>query len=95
MARNVLSQKERFALTNLVKDQYVNAAVTDGAFAKWASDSLGFEVNASHVLAARNVLDISSTKFAPVVPEKMVERVALLEKRLAALEERVNAYMKD
>lgn len=90
MARNVLSQKQRFQLTNYVQENYEKFALSDRIFAEEATKNLGFEVNANHVDAARDVLEIPATKMVKAAPVLLIERVELLEKRLARAEELLN-----
>jgi hypothetical protein len=83
MARNVLSQKLRFDLWNLVKEKYQELGITDGEFAKYATSTLGDTINENHVWGARTGLEIPPT--IPKGNPKLEARVARIEGALLAL----------
>lgn len=94
MARNVLTQKQRFVLTNYVQENYVKFGTSDRVFAETASKALDIPVNANHVDAARDVLEIPATRFVVQEPTKIIDRIELLEKRLALAEDKINILTK-
>lgn len=89
MARYVLTQTQRFQLTNFVKDFYVEKGLSDREFAELATKELGFEVRDNNVDAARDVVNIPSTKARALAANE-----GLVTVRLARLEERVNELEK-
>lgn len=89
MTRSMLSPKGKFLLTKLVQEEYAAHAVNDGEFAKYATSTLGCAVNANHVWGVRTAFDIPATK-----PRGKVRlSYAALEKRVKALEDRLDIYM--
>lgn len=83
--RRFLSPKEYYLLCEDVKANYVNLKMTDVAFAARATEVLGFVVKESHVAQARQIFDITSSKYAENgLDPALVKRIAALETVIAA-----------
>ena len=63
-SKRMLSFKEMFALTNLVKDEYTKSDMSDERFAAYASEKMELDISRSSVVNARETLDIPSHKAA-------------------------------
>lgn len=88
-----INTKQRFQLMQLIQGEYVERAKTDSDFADYATEKLGFKVNHNIVGHCREALEIPATKFAKSVPADLLDRTALLEKRVAELEDRLQAHL--
>lgn len=92
IARNVLSAKQTFVLTNLVQAEYVKQPnPDDAAFAALASERLGFPVTKNNVVGAREILDIPHPHSARARSDNA--EIADLQRRLLVLEQRVQVYL--
>lgn len=98
-----LKAPEMFALCEFVRAEYVKMATTDVAFAKAATEKLGFEVSPSSVATARDVFNIKSTMSvtresgsdAPVrLSGRTYARITKLEKEVAELRKELNDLKK-
>ena len=89
---NRLNARQTFALTNLVAAEYVKQPnPSDTAFAELASEQLGFPVTKGNVQGARETLDIPSPHSG--VARSDNAEIADLQRRLLALEQRVQVYL--
>ncbi len=86
---NRLSRANARKLEDYVHANYVASAQTDAAFAKHATEALGFAVTDHSVAGARRVFDIPSNRealrAAVRTHEDLPSRVAYLERELAGL----------
>lgn len=94
-----LKAHEMFALCEFVRAEYVKMATTDVAFAKAATEKLGFEVSSSSVSTARDVFNIKSTVAATRdtgtdssvrMNGRTYARIASLEKEVSDLRKELN-----
>jgi len=90
---NRLDRKMARQLEDYVFKHYVEAATTDVAFAKTAGEALGFPCTAHNVAGARELFDIPSTSHRAHSAADTDGRIASLERRFAALEQRVQVYI--
>lgn len=89
-----LTIKQRFDLMNLVQAEYAARAENDPDFARYASEKLGFPLNANHVGSSRDALGIPATKYSTAAGSSE-SRLTLIERRLALLEDLVNKTLKE
>lgn len=85
--RRTLSLVESAKLINLINNEFVSSKLTDEAFAKHATEKLGFEVLDRHVHTRRVELGLPSLRERPVEPPDLLafaERVTTLERTVAA-----------
>lgn len=83
--RDVLPGKIRFKLMTEIQEQYATMGVTDEEFVKHAIIAVGYPINANHVMHARQLLEIPSTKNKALVPSTIVARLQKLETEFADL----------
>jgi len=100
MARvtNRLARKANFDMQTLVRDHYAEKGLHDKEFAAWATEQLGVTVSAGNVQGAREVFGITSTRdLQRATPKGDIEEafriIGDLQRRLAALEQRVEVYL--
>lgn len=60
--RMMLTPKEKFDLTVLVRAKFTESGMDDGKFAALSTVELGFPVNAAHVWGVRNAFDIPANR---------------------------------
>lgn len=90
--RNVLSAKQTFALTQLVQAEYIKQPNPDDeTFASLATERLGFTVTKNNVIGARDILDIPHPHSSRARSDNA--EIADLQRRLLALEQRVQVYI--
>lgn len=92
--RDYLSAKEQFEATKYTQEHYTEAAMTDAEFAAKAGLALGFALKGSHILGIRKNFEIPATRTKSVVKGPGMELLVELEKRIAAIEQRVEIYLK-
>ena len=79
-----LQASERYKLTKLIEADYARLGITDGEFARVASDTLGFEINAGGVQFARESIGLISTRQVKRETEKFT-----IEGRLDSVEKAI------
>jgi hypothetical protein len=90
--RNVLSAKQTFALTTLVASEYVRQPNPDDeTFAAFATERLGHTVTKHNVQGCRETLDIPHPHSSRARSDNL--EIADLQRRLLALEQRVQVYI--
>lgn len=96
--KNALSGKAKFDLLTYVQANYAAANLHDKEFAEKATAELGFTVTGGNVAGAREVFGITSTRdLQRATPKGDIEEalriIGDLQRRLAALEQRVEVYL--
>lgn len=93
MARvnNRLAGKANFDMQALVRDHYAEKKLHDKEFAAWATEQLGVTVTAGNIAGAREIFGIVSTR--DMVRALPSGDILTIERRLAALEQRVEVYL--
>ena len=94
--RNVLNAKQTFALTQFVAANWdehgLKQGLGDVGFAKMAEAKLGFRVTDRNVYGCRETLDLPGLNAR--APRSANAEIADLQRRLLALEQRVEVYFK-
>lgn len=98
LTKNALSGKARFDLQVFVQKHYTDMGLHDKEFAEKATAELGFTVTGSNVQGAREMFGITSTRdLNRATPKGDIDEafriVGDLQRRLAALEQRVEVYL--
>lgn len=88
-----LEMATRYRLMQLIEAEYAEKRLEDKQFAAYANEKFSTSViNGNHVNGCRNALGIQSTRVARLASpdaDKLVDYVASLEKRVTALEWRL------
>ena len=82
------SPKQKMAFWELLHAQFTSSGKTDEQFAKFATETLGFEINDNHVMHARLEFGIAACK--PKHAKPKTEK-SVLAARVTALERLVDA----
>ena len=79
--RRALTRAQAFKLCKLLEAEFTSSGKSDGAFAIYASEVLGFPVTIGHVCHTRSDLEIPSnrTTNSPTKPGGLLARVAAIE----------------
>lgn len=98
LTKNALSGKAKFDLLLYVQTNYAAANLHDKEFAEKATAELGFTITGGNVQGAREVFGITSTRdLQRATPKGDIEEafriIGDLQRRLAALEQRVEVYL--
>jgi hypothetical protein len=75
--RNALSLSDKLRLATLIKDGYTESSLSDGEFAKVASQSLGLTISAIQVASIREALGIPKVPGMTIAQAR--ERIRELE----------------
>ena len=96
IVRNVLNAIEMYKLQDLILKEYTKSGLSDGEFAAMATEKVtpraAFTRN--HISYARDALEIPSNSLKGVQNPQSLMRIVDLEKRIAALEDRLEVYIK-
>jgi len=95
VVRNVLSDKQSFALIKLVEAEWLNRIeLGDEGFAAFAAEKLGFSVSGGNVKGARKVLDLPSYHAVAHPKRSSSIEIAELQRRIERLEQRIEVYFR-
>lgn len=85
-----LSAGQRFAVWQIVQQEYTQADMPDRAFAEMLTGRLGHEISDHTISEARKHFNIPSwrDRNVAVTPDGLLQRVAQLEMRVEAVERR-------
>lgn len=90
--RAMLSIREGFLLMKLIDSEYATSRLGDTAFAKHATDKLGFAVLSSHIQTRRKELGIpSNSTFSD--PPTLIKRIETLEQQVRILQAQYKQFV--
>lgn len=84
--------KEKVLLGNLLVAEFASSGMSDAAFAVYATEKLQCPVNTSHVTHIRKAFSMEPNSAANEAKGEFKGRVEALEKKIAALEKRIDVY---
>lgn len=89
---NKLDTKQTVQLSVIVTEQFADRKQSDGDFALYASEKLGFKITAGNIQGMREAFGIPSSREVAALqnPDMLVKRVEELERTVFRLREMLN-----